>query len=142
MGVWYCTREDVKTALDSAETARNNAQIDRAINGGAGSVETQLNRRFYPWTGTRTFPWPNQQYARPWRLWLDYDELISATTIVTGGTTLNVGTDVYLEPANTGPPYTRLEINLSSRTPPAPAPPSPTPPRSASANCCASAPSG
>ncbi len=115
MGVWYCTREDVKSALDSAETARNNAQVDRAINGASGSVEGQLNRRFYPWTGTRSFPWPNQQYARPWRLWLDFDELISVTSIVTGGTTLTVGTDVFLEPVNTGPPYTHLEINLASR---------------------------
>jgi hypothetical protein len=113
MGVWYATREDVKSALDVKETARNNAQIDRAIESASRSVEGLLHRRFYPWTGTRYFDWPNGQYARPWRLWLDADELISVSSLTSGGT-LIAATDYFLEPVNTGPPYNRIEIDLDS----------------------------
>src|SRR5258706_968268 len=112
--VWYATREDVKSALDSAETARNNAQVDRAIESSSRSVESQLNRRFYPQVATRYFPWPNWQYAWPWRLWLDYDELISVTSLTSGSTVISPSS-YFLEPVNTGPPYTSVEINLGSQ---------------------------
>lgn len=113
MGVWYATREDVKSALDMKETARNNAQIDRAIESASRAVEGLLHRRFYPWSGTRYFDWPNGQYARPWRLWLDADELISVSSLTSGGT-LIAATDYFLEPVNVGPPYNRIEIDLDS----------------------------
>lgn len=112
-GVWYTTREQVKAALDTAETARNDAQVDRAIGSGARSIEGLLHRKFYPQTATRYFPWPNHQYARPWRLWLDADEVASVATLVAGGVTIP-STDYFLEPVNTGPPYTRIEIDLDS----------------------------
>jgi len=111
--IWYASREQVKAALDVAETARNNAQVDRAIGSGAEAIDALTHRRFYPWTGTRYFPWPNDQRARPWRLWLDADELISVTALVAGGVTIPP-TDYFLEPANSGPPYTHVEIDLAS----------------------------
>jgi hypothetical protein len=113
MGVWYATREDVKSALDSKLTARNDAQIDRALESASRTVEGLTHRRFYPLTATRYFDWPNEQHARPWRLWLDGDEAVSVDTLVAGGTTI-AASDYYLEPANDGPPYTRIEIDLSS----------------------------
>ncbi len=109
----YCTREDVARALDYKETARNNGQIDRAIESASRTIEGALHRRFYPQTGTRYKDWPNDQYARPWRLWLDADELISIATLSSGGTTI-AATDYFLEPANSGPPYTHIEIDLDS----------------------------
>lgn len=109
----YCTREAVKAALDAAETARNNYQVDRAVASGARTVEGLLRRRFYPWTGTRYFDWPNWQRSRPWRLWLDADELCSVTTLVAGGVTVPPS-GYFLEPANSGPPFTHVEINLAS----------------------------
>jgi hypothetical protein len=112
-GIWYATREDVKRALDAAETARNDAQVDRAIESGSRTIEGLTHRRFYPELATRYFPWPNHQHARPWRLWLDQHELISVTTLVAGGTTIPA-TDYFLEPANDGPPYTHVEIDLAS----------------------------
>lgn len=113
MGIWYATREDVKRALDSAETARNNGQVDRAIGAASRSVEGLLKRRFYPEAATRYKDWPNDQYARPWRLWLDKDELISVTTLTAGGVVVPAA-DYFLEPANDGPPYTHIEIDLAS----------------------------
>lgn len=113
MGIWYATREQVKAALDTAETARNDAQVDRAIESGARSIEGLLHRKFYPWTGTRYFPWPSPRYRSAFRLWLDADELVSVTTLVAGGTTIPAS-DYFLEPVNTGPPFTSIEIDLGS----------------------------
>jgi hypothetical protein len=113
MGVFYATREQVKAALDTAETARNDAQVDRAIESGARSIEGLLHRRFYPWTGTRYFPWPSVRFRTTFRLWLDADELISLTTLVAGGVTIPAA-DYFLEPVNTGPPFTSIEIDLGS----------------------------
>jgi len=112
-GIWYATREQVKAALDAAETARNNDQIDRAVESGARSVEALLKRRFYPWTGTRWFPWPHPRYRSAFRLWLDADELISVSSLVAGGVTVPA-TDYFLEPVNSGPPFTSIEIDLRS----------------------------
>lgn len=112
--VWYCTREDVKQALDVKETARNNAQIDRAIAAATGEIEGLLRRRFYPMTATRSFPWPSRSPGvAPWRLWLDADEVISVLELTAGGVELEPG-DYFLEPVNSGPPYSSVQINLES----------------------------
>jgi hypothetical protein len=117
MGVWYTTREDVKSALDFKETARNDAQVDRAIEAASRSVEGLLHRRFYPEIATRYFDWPNQQYARSWRLWLGSNELISVTSVVSGGSTLS-GSGYFLRASDDlpEPPYDSLELLLSSNT--------------------------
>lgn len=112
MDPWYCTREDVKAATDSKTTARDDAQVDRAIAAASRAVEGLTRRRFYPWTGTRRFDWPGTQYSPSYRLWLDANELVSLTAVTAGGTAISVG-DVALYPDD-GPPYTRIEVDLSS----------------------------
>ena len=110
----YATREDVQRALDSKLTARNSAQIDRALQSASRAVDNDLcHRRFYPEIATRSFNWPDSQSRTSWRLWLDANELISVTTLTSGGTTIASG-DFLLEPDRYGPPYNRLEINLGS----------------------------
>lgn len=109
----YATREDVKGALDYRETARNNAAVDRALESTSRDIEGLLRRRFYPEVATRYFDWPNYQRARPWRLWLDQNELASVSTLTSGGVTI-AATDYFLEPVNSGPPYTSIEIDLDS----------------------------
>lgn len=111
--IWYATREAVKSALDSAETARNNAQVDRAIESASRLVEGFLHRKFYPEEAIRYFSWPNSQGARAWRLWLDADEVVSVTTLTSGGTTIPAA-NYFLEPVNVGPPYQSIEIDLDS----------------------------
>lgn len=111
-GMTYASREDVKRALDIVETARADDQIDRALASASDVVESLLLRRFYPEIDTRYFDWPDRSGSRPWRLWLGINELISATTLTSGGTVI-AAADFFLEP-NTGPPYTHLEIDLSS----------------------------
>lgn len=118
--VTYCTREMVKRALDIKETARSDGQVDRAIEAASDAIDGGatganrgagiLKRRFYPELTTRYFDWPNSQYARSWRLWLDQHDLVSASELVAGGTT--IGASDYLLRPDDGPPYTHVEINL------------------------------
>lgn len=118
MGVWYTTREAVKAALDVKETARSNAQIDRAIESASRMIDGSvpgagfLHRRFYPELRTMTWDWPNVQSPTPWRLWLDADEIIEAVTLTVAGVALDPG-DFMLRPDH-GPPYTHIEIDRSS----------------------------
>jgi len=107
--IWYCTREDVKRAFDSKESARNDAQIDRAVAGATADVERKLHRVFYPRVATVAFDWPNFQYARGWRLWLDQNELISVTEVRSADEVI-ASSDYILYP-NDGPPYNRIELN-------------------------------
>jgi hypothetical protein len=110
----YATREDVMRALDVKLTARSSAQIDRALQSASRSVDNDLcHRRFYPEIATKSFNWPDSQSRTSWRLWLDANELISVTTLTSGGTTISSG-DFFLEPDRYGPPYNRIEINLGS----------------------------
>jgi hypothetical protein len=110
-----CTREDVKRATDIKETARNNWQIDRAIQSATENIEDKghLHRKFYPVDATYYFDWPNFQYAYPWRLWLDQYNLatqpVAANAVTSGGQTIPLAACNF-EPVNSGPPYTYLEL--------------------------------
>lgn len=112
-GLTYASEEDVKAALDIKYTARATGQIRRALASATSSVHGQLHRVFYPYATTRYKDWPNHQYAEPWRLWLDGDEVISVTTLTAGDDTI-ASSDYHLEPVNSGPPYTHIEIDLAS----------------------------
>ncbi|MEU3527564.1 hypothetical protein AB0E62_27460 [Streptomyces sp. NPDC038707] len=109
----YATREDVQRAMDSKPTARNTAQIDRALQSASRDVEHLCHRRFYPEQATRFFDWPDSQYRPSWRLWLDDSELISLTSVSSGGVAIPLD-DVLLEPNRSGPPYNRIEISLGT----------------------------
>jgi hypothetical protein len=109
----YATREDVMRALDVKESARNRREIDSALAAASRSVDSLCHRRFYPVLATRYFDWPAPQYGTSWRLWLDDSELISLDAISSGGTTISTS-DVLLEPNRSGPPYSRLELNIGS----------------------------
>src|SRR5687767_14979645 len=107
-GARYCTREQVSAAL--GDTARSATAIDRATLAASREVERLTHRRFYPTTATRYFDWPPRQQSESWRLWLDDDELISVSSITSGGIALS---DYFLEPANSGPPFTHIDVDLS-----------------------------
>lgn len=109
----YTTRETIKRALDINPTARTNRNIDRCIESSARRVDGLCHRTFYPYIATKYFDWPNYQRATPWRLWLDDTELISATSLVSGGVVIPSG-NYNLESNRVGPPYNRLEIDIST----------------------------
>ncbi len=112
--VFYCTREEVQDAFDVREAAHRSAQIDSAIASASDDIDGWLNRHKHglaPRTATRYFNWPTYDYAAPYRLWFDENELISITSFSSGGIVLAPGTDYFLEPVNSGPPFTYAEIN-------------------------------
>lgn len=107
----YTTRERVKDALDITNAARADIQVDDAVETASRSVEDLCHRRFYPEIDTRYFPWPNEtQRSRSWRLWLDQNELISITSLASGGETI---TNYFLEPQPYGPPFDAVEVDLA-----------------------------
>jgi hypothetical protein len=113
--VFYCTREEVQDAFDVREAAHRSAQIDAAIASSSDDIDGWLNRHKHglaPRTATRYFNWP-QRFSAAYRLWFDENELVSATSVTSGGTTV-ASSDYFLEPVNSGPPYTYMEIDQSS----------------------------
>lgn len=112
-----CRREDVKRALDVLETARNNWQIDRAIQSAARNIEAHFHLKPHPTDATYYFDWPNFSYAYPWRLWFDQYFLAAPPTQVTTGTAGGKlpGEQIpvsacNVEPINSGPPYRYMEL--------------------------------
>lgn len=113
MGTWYCTREDVRRATESKTTARDDARVDDAIEAGARNIDDLLHREHIaPTIATKHFAWPNDQRMSH-VLWLDANPLLSLTSLVAGGVTIDAA-DYLLEPQPYGPPYNRIEVNLSS----------------------------
>lgn len=113
---WYCTREDVQDALDTRDAAHSFTSADRAAEAATEAVNQLLNRHKHglqPRVATRYFDWPGNNYSAPTRLWLDENEIISVTSLTAGGTALTAG-EYFVEPVNSGPPYTYIEINLNS----------------------------
>lgn len=112
---WYCTVEDVTRSIDIQETARAFAVVRREIGAGADKVDSLAKQTFYPWTGTRYLDWPSRTPgSTSYRVWLDAThQLVSLASLDAGGTAIDVG-DVLLEPNGAGPPYTELQLDLSS----------------------------
>lgn len=110
----YVTRELLKAALDIHFTARNDPQVDLAVQAGTRAADNLMQRTFTPLVATRYWPWPNDQRAAPWRLWFDAWELAAIpTSVTTGGATIPLN-QCFFEPVNTGPPYTYLELDRST----------------------------
>lgn len=115
MGIFYATREQVKSSLAIAYTPSQQPLIDQKIDAASRAVEGLLRRRFYPERKTVTFDFPNYQYTDTWRLFLSGNELISIETLSSGGTTI-VADDRFLRRTDDidEPPYNVLEIDLAS----------------------------
>jgi hypothetical protein len=113
--VCYCSREDVKAAIDVKASAYSDARIDSACEAAADSIEGLTHRKFYPVTATRYFDWPNYQMAAPWRVWFDEREVADATNaVVKSGTVTIAASSVFFEPVNSGPPFTYMELDRST----------------------------
>lgn len=114
--VFYCTREEVMDAFDVKESSNRSAQVDAAIAGASDSIDAWLNRHKHglaPRSATRYFDYPRRDGGGAYRLWFDENTLVSASAFTAGGTTI-ASSDYFLEPVNSGPPYTYVEIDLDS----------------------------
>jgi hypothetical protein len=110
----YVTREEIMTSLDVKPSAYMRREVDRAARSGSRATEGRLHRIFYPEILTRTFDYPTAQGGAVNRLWFDERSLISATSIVSDGVSIPAG-EALLRPDLSGPPYSHIEINRSSR---------------------------
>lgn len=115
MSVFYCTVEDVTDALEEKASAYDLVAIKRAIAGATDDVDdvAQLaSGAFRPITATRYYHWPvDPQTTKYYRLWLEANQILSIDTLSSGGSTI---TNFFLEPQDYGPPYNRIEIDISS----------------------------
>lgn len=119
MSNWYTSREAIKRSVPVLGNDRNQ-QIDRLIETKSREVDRETNRpdgAFYPVTETRLYRWPQPGLYDARRLWLD-QSLIAVTTLQTQAQntspTTIASSDFFLEPNNSGPPFNRIEIDLSS----------------------------
>jgi len=122
MGNQYASREQLKRAGD-IKGSDQDAQVDRHIEAASRHIDRVLGLRegvFIPKTQTRNFEWPQDtdvedRHRNGYTLYLD-EHLISISSVTRDGDTATAvpTADVFLEPANEGPPYTRLELDRSS----------------------------
>src|SRR5687767_900097 len=115
MGIWYATREQVKSSLEIAHSSWSDSLIGRKLESSSRSIEGFLHRRFYPERRTVRMDWPNLQSAATWQLWLESEEIITLETLTSGGTTIP-GSDRFLRRGDDRdePPYSLIEIDLST----------------------------
>lgn|GEM_PF-1249274 len=115
----YCNRWEAMRALDFSPGVDVNAQTDRALISAAENIDAHMHRVFFPSDDTRYFDWPNQggsgggQYANPWRLWFDDNDLVCMTSLTTGGQTVALNQMFLLPWSNPrkGKPFRYLELD-------------------------------
>lgn len=112
----YVAREDVMSAADVKYSAYMRAQIDEAIETGSRRVDEFTQRVFYPVIETRRYDWPDWLSRSPsWRFWIPTEDLISVTTLTSGGIVIPASDyDLRNGDDRPQPPYNRIEIDLSS----------------------------
>lgn len=117
MSNWYTTRSAVKRAGGPINGSTQNERIDRIIESQSRRIDTAMRRRFIPFTDTLLYRWPQLNGGRSYVLWLKED-LLSVTTLQAkaqdSSPTTIAASDFFVEPANQGPPFDRIEIDLSS----------------------------
>lgn len=112
----YTTREQVKKTTDVKTVAYLDDLVDTVIEDASREVEAFCHRIFYPRYETKYFPWPDYDMRTYYRLWLDDQELISVSSLLSGGS--SIASNLYfLEPVNIGPPFYSLEINIGVASP-------------------------
>lgn len=103
MGVrpWLVSRERVAAEDGRSVTVRNFSAIDGACEYATDAIERYCRiSHFWPWTGTRYFPWPVDDTSSNWpshRIWLYPHVLIELDTVTAGGQTI---TDARAYPDN------------------------------------------
>ncbi len=114
----YVGVESLKAAIAPAiaDTTRDALILEHLL-AATADFNRQVDRRFFPVTAKATYRWPPYYVAWTWELWTE-DDLLSVSLLQSqaGGqnaspTTL---THYFLEPQALGPPYNRIEIDLSS----------------------------
>lgn len=118
MGVSYATVDAVMRAVEIAASADADAQIRRALESGSRAIDGDtdspglIGRRFYPELATKYVPVLSTRPAH--ELSLGKLDLISATTVLSGTTTITLGTGGYFLRPQEGPPFTELVLDTGT----------------------------
>lgn len=109
----YAGLERFKRSCGIAGSDRDVLLLDN-LNAASRAFENDARRYFFPYIATNLYRWPPIQIGWSWRLWLDQD-LLSVTTLLAAAqdATPTTITHYFLEPQVEGPPYSRIEIDLS-----------------------------
>lgn len=116
MGTLYSTVEAVRSAMGSKPTAADTRRIISVIEAASRDADSATGRpegAFRPQVATIATEWPDWQTTEAHRLWLDATTAISVSTLTSGGVPIPAA-DFFLEPQQYGPPYDRIEVDLSS----------------------------
>lgn len=108
----YVYVEDIESSLDVKPSAFMQREILRACRTGSRMVDAFCHRILYPHFDTITFDYPGSR-ATSQAIWLDQNELVSASAIVSDTVTIPADTGYLLRPSD-GPPYNRIELNRDS----------------------------
>lgn len=118
MANWYAGRNAVKQASNTESGRLRNDQIDRAIAAASRMIERKTRREFYPTTKTNLYRWPRKQPGTPSTVLYTDEDLLAVTALLSeaqnASPTTIASSDYFLEPNRDGPPYDRIEIDLSS----------------------------
>lgn len=104
----YVYVEDIEASLDVKPSAFMTREISRACRAGSRMVDGFCHRILYPRFDTLVFDYPGPR-ASARAVWLDENELISASEIVSDTVTIPADTGYLLRP-NDGPPFNRIEL--------------------------------
>jgi hypothetical protein len=119
----YANRWEAMRALDFSPGIDVNAACDRALVSSAINIDAHMHRVFFPSDDTRFWDWPNWgntgggQYANPWNVYLDDNDLACLASLTTGGVTIPLN-QVFLNPWSNprkGLPYfTKISLDTST----------------------------
>lgn len=112
----YCGVTTLKRATNITDNTHDREILDHLV-AASREIDRQTFRRYFPVTATNAYRWPQFAPQYTWELWTE-DDLLSVTTLQAAATGTNAVpvtiTNYFLEPQQFGPPYNRIEIDLSS----------------------------
>lgn len=107
----YVTRDELMTALDVKISAYMHTEVDRACRAGSRAAEGFLHRIFYPEVRTLTFDYPRPGGGRTGRIWFGERQLITLSSLTSGGQAIDPGSVLLYPSEGEAPPYNRLELD-------------------------------
>lgn len=113
MGIFYATREQILRSLEILQSSYAGSLIDAKIDSSSRSIEGQLHRRFYPERRTILKDWPNPNPAYAWEVDLGDQEVISVSSVLSGGRDITSGIQLRRGDDLVEPPYGIIQVDLS-----------------------------
>lgn len=113
---WLVGRGRVMEASGIAATSASTRAVDAECEAASRAVERLCLRVFHPVLDTRTLDWPDTRQGAAWRLWLDEDEMISLSGVVSGGRTLDPATLFLTKGTRGRAPFSALELERDSNS--------------------------